>query len=219
VWASQRLLIPRLWYLTPAIFGMLLLVAPLLRERRGAVSVALSGWLVLSVGGWMHRLDRRSFEVYVAAREDGEWLADRLEPGQLAAGWDVGIIGAFSGGRVVNLEGLVAAPGYDPAEARRYLDQHPAIRYVAQYVRESALCAPHALRVSGVSLERWGVVRHRSVEHRSLDPRYTYRMHRLIFDRARLGPDALDGVRARACHGGAGDGRRSGPDPRTRAPH
>lgn len=196
--AFQHLLPPRLWYLAPATAAALVLVARW-RPTRGVAIGAAALWLVFSAATWVHRLDPSSYQSYEAARDDGRWLADHLAADELAAGWDVGIVGAFSGGRAVNLEGLVAAPSYDPRQAAAFLRDHPRIRYVAQYVSEAHLCAPPPLRIEGVELEDRTVLRHTEVAHRSLDPRRTAVLHRLVLATGERDGTPLAELRARVC--------------------
>lgn len=192
--------LPSLWYLAPALlFAAIAAVTLSVRLPRFAVPAFVVLWLLGASFAWMHRVDPASYSSYVGARHDGQWLARHLADGEWAAGWDIGIVAARAGGRVANLEGLVAAPDFDPADVPGFLNAHPEIRYLVQFVRQGHLCHQEPLRYGGIELEHLPLVRTESVAFRAADPRMSTTVHRMIFDLR--GDAAVDvaRVRRRAC--------------------
>ena len=215
VGAFQHRLVPALWYLAPLLLlGVVLLAMGLgalpesvaagkraapWHRARWLVGAAVAIWLAGVGLGWAHRLDARAHSSYAAARRDGRWLAEHLGPGDHAAGWDVGIVAAHAHGRVANLEGLVAAPGFDPFAPEAFLNEHASIRYLVQYIRETHLCGPAPLVYAGVELEGLPVVRHEAAVFEAADPRFDATIHRMIFEWPGAPTDDVGRIRRRAC--------------------
>lgn len=198
----QRRLIPPLWYLAPALLFAALAAASLARRtpfRRVVVPAFALLYLAGAAFAGVHRMDPASYSSYAGARRDGEWLAAHLDEDERAAGWDIGIVAAHAGGRVANLEGLVAAPDFDPGEVPAFLNEHPEVRYLVQFIRQGHLCRQEPLRYGGVALETLPVVRRESVDFRAADPRMSTTIHRLIFDLRGDAATDVARIRARAC--------------------
>ncbi len=198
----QGRVIPMLWYLAPALLLVALAAAGLARRlplRRLMVPAFVLLWGAGAAFAWVHRVEPASYSSYAAARRDGRWLATRLGDDQHAAGWDVGIVAAHAGGRVANLEGLVAAPDFDPNEAPAFLNAHPDVRYLVQFIRQHHLCGQVPLRYAGVMLETLPVARHEAVDFSAADPRMSTTIHRMIFDLRGDAATDVPRIRARAC--------------------
>lgn len=192
--------LPSLWYLAPALlFAALAATAIAGRVPRFAPAAFALLWLLGAAFGWAHRVDAASYSSYEGARRDGRWLATRLGSDDWAAGWDVGIVAAHSGGRVANLEGLVAAPDFDPREVPAFLNAHPEIRYLVQFIRQGHLCHQEPLRYTGVVLESLPVVRTEALTFRAADPRLSTTIHRMIFDLRGDAATDVARIRADAC--------------------
>jgi hypothetical protein len=59
---------------------------------------------LLNLGRW--RLAQREAAAYAPLLAEAAWIRDNLRPSDLAASWNAGIVGYFSGQPVVNLDGL-----------------------------------------------------------------------------------------------------------------
>ena len=192
--------LPSLWYLGPAVLFATLAAAALVPRLPRLVAPAFALlWLAGSVFGWVHRVDPASYSSYEGARRDGQWLARHLDEDEWAAGWDIGIVAAHGGGRVANLEGLVASPDFDPRDVPAFLNAHPEVRYLVQFIRQGHLCHEGPLRYSGVELEPLPVVRSESLVFRAADPRMSTTIHRLVFDLRGSATADVAELRADAC--------------------
>jgi hypothetical protein len=122
VGAAYALLLPKLWtwYFAPALVTLTLLAAAgidaWLRRRegrkgqgaaRGLFAVAMVLIAVESVG----YLGVKSIRGRNADQRDmlaaAVWMRENVEPDKVAAAWNAGIYGWYSGLRVVNLDGLI----------------------------------------------------------------------------------------------------------------
>ena len=96
--------------------------------------LALAGAVAFS---WAARLDPASYAHYAAARRAAAWIEAELPPRTVLAGWSVGLVGYFSGRRVMNLDGLVNTPDFARTlikgeSALKYLDRH-GVGYLVYY--------------------------------------------------------------------------------------
>ncbi|MEW5742847.1 MAG: hypothetical protein AB1938_28280 [Myxococcota bacterium] len=160
--------VPEIWTLVPHLLGGVLWLAGaspwILRALLGA-AVALAGL------SWTLRVEPESWSTYAAARRAGEWLAEHASEGQVAAGWDCGMVAAFSGRRVVNLDGLVNSWEFkeqvlDGKSMDAYLDK---VRpdFLVQYIPVALLRRGGAIRFKGATLDDWRVLHQECLVFRS----------------------------------------------------
>lgn len=140
----------RVWYLVPhfilaAIAVCLALAA--LRGGRARVAAAAGlavAWLAGAVVAWEYRLDPRTYAVYRAEAEGGQWLRSRADPDAVIAGWDVGYFSAFSGLRVMALDGLINSWEFkerylEGGRVEKFITTAHPVDYVAQIVRPETI--------------------------------------------------------------------------------
>lgn len=153
--------VPEIWTVVP---HLLLGVVAVAQAPRWVAWATGAVALLLAAGSWRFRLDPESWSTYAAARRAGEWLAMHSEPGTVSTGWDCGMVAAFSGRPVVNLDGLVNSWAFKEQvlEARAldaYLrDLKPT--YLVQYVPVPLLRRDAQVRFKGATLGDWRVVAH-----------------------------------------------------------
>jgi hypothetical protein len=96
------------WYRAPSLLALALLVAVMLVDRPSAARVVLAVSATLCLARLVQPIwDVRMFPVAnPLGLQAADWLRPRLAEGAVAASWNAGLIGYFSGGRVVNLDGL-----------------------------------------------------------------------------------------------------------------
>lgn len=80
--------------------------------------------------------DPNLLSIQTANRDAGVWMKDNLPAGSVVASWDAGILGYFSHGRVVNLDGVVNSYDYYQAARKgataRFLCNE-GVRYIANH--------------------------------------------------------------------------------------
>lgn len=139
--------VPEIWYLCQHVLWAFL-VGTLIVDRvldvaspyvRYPVVAGLLGIAALGmVLTWTVRLQRLSYDVYMAKFEAAQWINAHLPADTVLAGWDVGIVGYYSEPQVSNLDGLVNSRAY--AELLRqnktleFLDDAGA-EYIVQYYK------------------------------------------------------------------------------------
>jgi hypothetical protein len=104
---AARRMVPEVWHLTP-VWILTLMAGEVLASLRGWAAAPI-GVAVLAAAGWSwhRRVEPDSWSAYLAAQRAGEWVAENTLKNAVVAGWDVGIAGAFSERRVLQLGGLV----------------------------------------------------------------------------------------------------------------
>lgn len=115
--AAYALLLPKLWgwYFASALVGLTLLAAAaILRwfERQGGKARGLLALAIVLIGaesiGYLAVKSVRGRNAYqVDMLATAHWMRDHLPPGTVAAAWNSGIYGWYSGLTVVNLDGLI----------------------------------------------------------------------------------------------------------------
>jgi hypothetical protein len=137
-WLNRGVLVPEIWYLGPHVLWAFCVLSILLARvrRRGLLAAAMVGALAAAGLSWSIRLQRSSYALYVAAHDVARWIDEHLPPDAIVAGWDVGILGYYSGRRVVNLDGLANSWRYvgylERGAGLDFLDEC-GVQYIAQY--------------------------------------------------------------------------------------
>ena len=126
-----------------------------------ATAMALSAFALFT---WIYRIDERSYAGYLGARHTADWLREHTPQDAVIAGWDVGIVGAYSDRRVANLDGLINSWDFkenyfDKGLTERWLDKiQPPVDFIAQYFWESQMNPETLGHYRDVNLLRWKVV-------------------------------------------------------------
>ena len=110
---------PQLWYFGPALlYGLGLLAcitedlaAQAERERLGGARIIAAVFVVPLAALWLWQgarfFDPQTRAAMEADRAAAIWATERLPPGAVIGSWDAGVVGFYSGRRVINLDGLV----------------------------------------------------------------------------------------------------------------
>lgn len=137
--------VPEIWYLSQHILWGLMVAFVLLDRivhmRPGSLRYCLTGCAALLAmagiaGTWAIRLQRSSYDHYLASKETAGWINANLPQDAVLAGWDVGIVGYYSRPRLINLDGLVNSFDYlqhlQRGEGIDFLDKQN-VAYIVQY--------------------------------------------------------------------------------------
>jgi hypothetical protein len=172
-------MITEIWYMVPQailvalVIGVTFSQAALYRGIWQTFTLAATALLVLFAAfTWSYRLDPRSYASYISARLMADWLRDNTPSDAIAGGWDVGIVGGYSGRRVADLDGLINSWDYkqnylDKNLTEKWITDICPVSYIAQEFWSSQL-TPSVLRdYRGVDLMKWKVLYHDSASVRS----------------------------------------------------
>jgi hypothetical protein len=210
---ARGVLIPEIWYLVP--HGTLVLIL-VLSARPVPVAAAWTGVALfgaMTLWSWRLRLRPDSYSAYLTARSIGGWLEQNTEPQAVVAGWDCGIVAAYSRRRMVNLDGLINSWDYkerylDAGRVQTFIDHDGGIDYVVQPVSGDALEMDSAVFVAGgVDLSDWHLAHVECTTFRSVVSQSSELVAHLVLARAPLGPSmkTLVGPQAlRMCRGPGG---------------
>lgn len=168
-----RSFFPPLWYLPPFLLLCFLSLSAAIRLSlesgwgRRATYVGAALLICVALFTWIHRTDERSYKYLLAYRAAAQWLSRNTDVDALVAGWDVGIIGAHSGRRVMNLDGLANSWDYKERflEKKResdFINHEKKVDYVCQRVLPGQVTSP-VLR--GVDLSRFYVAHFECTRH------------------------------------------------------
>lgn len=154
-----RGLVPEIWHLSPVWLASLMVAEAAMARWRWTGAVATLAVLVVAGWSWQRRLDPASWSAYAAAQRTGEWVAANTPPDAVVAGWDVGIASAFSGRRVLQLEGLVNSWRYkrevlDRSRVEAYLRER-GVAYLIQPVPASQVWSGRITKVERVDVSAW----------------------------------------------------------------
>lgn len=114
------------------------------RLRMGVAAGLTTLAVAAAVPAWLYRTDPRSYAAYKQEAEAGEWLRSHTGADALVAGWDVGYFSAFSGLRVIGLDGLINSWEFkeqylDPGKVEEFITRVHPIDYIAQSIRPQTI--------------------------------------------------------------------------------
>lgn len=141
----RGVLFPEIWYLGQHVLWAFLVGSSCIerllrwqpaRARRAALGGAALAALAAAVATWAVRLERSSYDLYVAAYDVAHWINETLPDDAILAGWDVGIVGYYAEPRLINLDGLMNSWHYVQSLERgaglEFLDAC-GVQYITQY--------------------------------------------------------------------------------------
>jgi hypothetical protein len=217
----RGVLVPEIWYLVPHVTLVLIVVLVARPAAPAWAWTAIAMFATVTVLSWRMRLRPESYSAYTTARNIGKWIARSTEPRAIVAGWDCGIVGAYSQRRTVNLDGLINSWQYkerylDTGRQQAFIDDEGDIDFIAQPVSADTLetSSPEFV-VGGVDLSNWHLAHVECTTFHSVLSTSNEVVVHLVLSRAPLGPQmkSVVGPNAlRVCAGGvAGSAGRSGP--------
>src|SRR5262249_16641634 len=113
---------------------------------------------------WIYRTDESSYASYLGAKHTADWLREHTPEDAVIAGWDIGIVGAYSDRRVANLDGLINSWDFkenyfDKGLTGQWLDKiQPPVDLIAQCFWESEMNPETLEHYRDVDLLNWNVV-------------------------------------------------------------
>lgn len=164
---SRGRLVPEIWYLVPHAMLALIVGAQLVqrfssgsRPAKKALLALLTAHCLTALVLWRLRVEPASYSRYVVARDVAIWLRGHTSPNAVLAGWDSGIVGAFTPQRLMNLDGLVNSYDFkveylDRGRVEHFIRDVYRVDYLAQYVPRDQFVRSTTYR--GVDLAEWHV--------------------------------------------------------------
>ena len=160
-----------IWVLGPLLALGLLLAGWLVQQgqqlmsRRQFQVLCWSGGMVLMGLAsflWWGRFQPETVSGYEARYRAASWFRRHSPPDAVAAGWDVGVVGAFAERHVVNLDGLVSSWRYkedyrDRGRVTEFIDES-GVDFILQFLHAGMLRPDGHLRHRGVDLGHWYVL-------------------------------------------------------------
>lgn len=141
---------------------------------------------------WRLRVEPASYSRYIVARDVAIWLRGHTPPNAVLAGWDSGIVGAFTPQRLMNLDGLVNSYDFkveylDRGRVEHFIRDVYRVDYLAQYVPRDQFARSTTYR--GVDLAEWHVAYQVCFSFRSIvSPWHSRELAYLVLSRTPLGP-------------------------------
>jgi len=190
----RGVLIPEIWYLVPHATLLLILVLAARRLAPAWSWTAIAVFASMTAWSWRVRLRSDSYSPYTTARSTGRWIEQNTDPRAIAAGWDCGIVGAYSRRRLVNLDGLINSWQYkeqylDTGREQAFVDTDGGVDFIAQPVPAAALETDSPVFIDhGVDLSEWHLAHVECTTFRSVLSRSNDVVVHLVLARAPLGP-------------------------------
>ncbi len=190
----RGVLVPEIWYLVP--HAALALITVLMARRLAPAWswTAVAVFASVTVWSWRVRLRSDSYSSYTTARSVGRWIEHNTDPRAIAAGWDCGIVGAYSRRRLVNLDGLINSWQYkeqylDTGREQAFIDTDGRVDFIVQPVPLASLETDSPLFVDhGVDFSEWHLAHIECTTFRSVLARSDEAVVHLVLARAPLGP-------------------------------
>jgi len=209
----RGVLVPEIWYLVPHATLVLILVLVARPAAPAWAWTAVALFATMTAWSWRVRLRSESYSAYTTARSIGQWIEHNTEPRAIVAGWDCGIVGAYSERRTVNLDGLISSWQYkerylDTGRQQAFIDDEGGIDFIAQPVPVDALETSSPVFVDhGVDLSEWHLAHVECTTFHSVVSRSNVVVAHLVLSRAPLGPQMKSVVGPNALRVCAGSAR------------